>query len=134
YNPPPGFEGTDTFTYTVSNGSATNTGTASITVSGMIWFVNASAPPGDGRLTSPFNCFVGAGPCFSNSANDPGDNIFLYLGPYTGGITLKNDQKLIGQGASTTLAGIAGITLAPNSDALPALNNNPSTVTITTSA
>src|ERR1043166_7104137 len=133
YNPPPGFEGTDTFTYTITNGAQTNTGTASITVTGIIWFVTTAGGPGDGRLTSPFNCLTGAG-CYSASANDPGDNIFLYTGGHTGGITLKNNQKLIGQGASTTLGGVAGLTLAPNSDPLPALNNDPSTVIITTAA
>ncbi len=60
YNPPPGFEGADTFTYTVTDGAATSTGTATINVSGMIWFVDAAAAAGgDGRLTSPFNCLVG---------------------------------------------------------------------------
>lgn len=37
YNPPPGFEGTDTFTYTVTDaGGATNTATITFNVSGMI--------------------------------------------------------------------------------------------------
>ena len=100
YNPPPGFTGTDTFTYTVTDaGGATGTGTVTFNVSGMIWFVNAAAGGGgDGRLTTPFNCFVGAG-CFNGSANDPGDNIFLYSGAYTGGLTLKANQRVIGQGA-----------------------------------
>ena len=60
YNPPPGFVGTDTFTYNATDGTATATGTATMTVSGMIWFVNsASGTNGDGRLTNPFNCLRG---------------------------------------------------------------------------
>src|SRR6185436_886810 len=62
YNPPPGFEGTDTFTYTLSDNpnvltsAANRTATVSITVSGMIWFINnAASCPCDGRLTNPFN-------------------------------------------------------------------------------
>lgn len=40
YNPPPGFEGTDTFSYTISNVNGSNTATVSISVSGMVWFIN----------------------------------------------------------------------------------------------
>ena len=114
YNPAPGFEGTDTFTYTVSDGSGksdtANTATASITVSGMIWFVNGAASTnGDGRLTSPFQCLVGAG-CLSVAAHQAGDNIFLYGGTYTGGLTLLANEKLIGQGATASLSTITGIT------------------------
>ncbi|MEQ1920908.1 MAG: Ig-like domain-containing protein [Pyrinomonadaceae bacterium] len=127
YNPPPGFEGTagaaDSFTYTITDPDGlTGTGTVRFDVSGMIWFVDTSAATnGDGRLTSPYNCFVGAG-CFDPTApDDPGDNIFLYTGgTNSGGITLLANQKLIGQGAGATLASIAGITLAADSDALPA--------------
>src|SRR5262249_38084827 len=41
YNPPVGFEGTDSFTYTLthSNGK-TDMATVNLTVSGMIWFIN----------------------------------------------------------------------------------------------
>jgi hypothetical protein len=138
YNPAPGFTGIDTFTYTATDADGNNrTATVTLTITGMIWFVNsAAAAGGDGRLTTPFNCLVGAG-CFDPvAADDPGDNIFLYSGSYTGGLTLLNAQKLIGQGASsgTTLAVVAVVTVPANSDALPALNGNSGTVTVTTSA
>jgi hypothetical protein len=131
YNPPPGFEGTDTFTYTATNGSLNATGTTTFTVSGMIWFVNASAGAGgDGRLTNPFNCLVGAG-CFNGSANDPGDNIFLYSGAYTGGLTLKNNQRVIGQGASSSLSSITTLTPPAGSDAFPVTGGaNPTITTV----
>lgn len=151
YNPPPGFEGSnasgDKVTYTIRDagpdnvaGNAddkTDTAVATFNVSGMIWFVNSAAGVnGDGRLTSPFNCLRGPG-CFDSTttggaADEANDNIFLYNGTYTGGLTLLSGQKLIGQGATTTLAGIAGVTVPANSDALPALNGTPSNVTITT--
>ncbi|HEX7175544.1 MAG TPA: Calx-beta domain-containing protein [Pyrinomonadaceae bacterium] len=121
YNPGPGFEGADNFFYTLTNSAGSNVGQVTITVSDMIWFVNDDdpTPGGDGRLTNPFNCLVGAG-CFDQVAADgAGDNIFLYSGSYTGGLTLLNNETLIGQGAGDTLANIAGITLAPHSDALP---------------
>ncbi|HKY45103.1 MAG TPA: Ig-like domain-containing protein, partial [Pyrinomonadaceae bacterium] len=41
YNPAPGFEGSDSFTYTLNDGEGPgDTGTVSITVTGMIWFIN----------------------------------------------------------------------------------------------
>src|SRR5687768_2133699 len=123
YNPPPGFTGTDTFTYTITDGTGggTTTATATLTVTGLIWFVNSAAGAGgDGRLTAPFNCLVGAG-CFDPvAADEAGDNIFLYSGNYTGGLTVLNNQKVIGQGASQALDVIAGVTVPTFSDALPA--------------
>ncbi len=134
YNPAPGFTGTDTFTYTVTDGSgATGNGTVTFNVSGMIWFVQAGAPAGgNGRLTAPFNCLVGAG-CFdTTAADDPGDNIFLYSGAYTGGLTLLANQRFIGQGANLSISAITGLTPPTGSDPLPATGGvDPS---ITTSA
>ena len=136
YNPAPGFTGTDTFTYTVtdSNGG-TSTATVTLTVTSTIWFVNSvAAPGGDGRLTTPFNCLVGAG-CFDPvAADDPGDNIFLYSGNYTGGLTVLNNQKLIGAGASQSLATVAGVTVPTFSDPLPATGGaNPTITTVAAS-
>ena len=129
YNPAPGFEGSDSFTYTLTNSEGSNNATVSITVSGMIWFVNSAAGAGgDGRLTSPFNCLVGAG-CFDPvAADDPGDNIFLYSGSYTGGLTLLNNQRIIGQGAGASIASITGITVPSFSDPLPATGGTRPTV------
>jgi hypothetical protein len=133
YNPAPGFEGNDSFNYTITDSHGnTDSGTVSITVSGMIWFVDASAAGGgDGRLTSPFNCLVGTG-CFQPvAADDPGDNIFLYSGNYTGGLNLLANEKLIGQGSSVALALVAGTTPEPNSDPLPATGGaNPVITTV----
>jgi large repetitive protein len=132
YNPAPGFEGNDSFNYTLTDSSgATDGGTVNITVSGMIWFVDSSAAAGDGRLTSPYNCLTGAGCFFPAAPDDPGDNIFMYSGNYTGGLTLLANEKLIGQGAGNSLAAIAGITLAPNSDPLPSTGGaNPIITTV----
>ncbi|MCA1593451.1 MAG: cadherin-like domain-containing protein [Acidobacteria bacterium] len=148
YNPPPGFTGTDTVTYTITDtGGKTDTAVATFTVgngtatpgTNVIWFVNsAAATNGDGRLTNPFNCLRGPA-CFDSTttggaADDPGDLIFLFASgtAYAGGLTLLNNQKLIGQGASATLDTIAGVTVPPNSDPLPVDNGNPASVTITT--
>lgn len=124
YNPPAGYEGSDSFNYTAGNGFGSG-GSASvtITVSGMIWFINNTAAAGDGRLTSPFNTLAAFQAVNNGTGNNPavGDNIFIYTGSgdYTGGVTLLGTQKLIGDGSSSTLAALTGITLATGSDALP---------------
>ncbi len=137
YNPAPGFEGSDSFTYTVTDATGkTDTATVSITVSGMIWFVNAAAGSGgDGRLTTPFNCLVGAG-CFSPvAADDPGDNIFMFSGTYNdnAALVLLNNQKLIGAAATAPLATIAGVTVPTFSDALPGTGGASPVITSTAS-
>src|SRR6185436_6430846 len=61
YNPPAGYEGPDSFNYTISNAAGSDTGTVNLTVAGMIWFVNTNASActtlaaGCGRLTTPFS-------------------------------------------------------------------------------
>lgn len=118
YNPAPGFEGADTFTYTVGGASApSNTATVTVTVAGMIWFIDDSAAAGgDGRLTSPFDSIS----AFDGSAADQqNDNIFLYSGTYTGGLALQSGQALIGQGATASLSAITGLTPPSYSDPLP---------------
>ena len=139
YEPPPGFEGSDTFTYEIIDDEGqTDTARVDLTVSGMIWFIDSTAAAGgDGRLSSPFNCLVGAG-CFDTAAaDDAGDNIFVAAGSYTGGLTLLNNQKLIGDGSSSDLATITGISLPANSATLPTfsgvdpvLTNTGDTITV----
>ncbi|HKZ83155.1 MAG TPA: Ig-like domain-containing protein [Anaerolineae bacterium] len=107
YNPPPGFSGADTFTYTVDDGEGnTDQATVSITVGQVVWFIdNAVGGPGDGRFTSPFSSVANFN---SLAADDPGDYIFVYQGSgaYPGAFTLLNNQQLIGHGV--------GLTIAPN--------------------
>jgi uncharacterized repeat protein (TIGR01451 family) len=142
YNPPRGFTGADSFNYTLTNGGGSDVGTVVITVTDMVWFVNGNAATnGDGRLTSPYNCLNGAG-CLG-AANDgvgnnpaAGDNIFLYSSAtsYTGGLALLGGQKLIGQGASSSLAALAGIAFAPDSDPVPSTGGANPVITTTAPA
>ena len=150
YNPNPGYNGADSFTYTVTDAGAdntagnaddkTDTATATLTVSTPIWFVKSGAAPGgDGRLDTPFNCYTGASvaaatTCFSDTAADEaGDSIFLYDGSYTGGYALLADQRLVGQGASASLASLHNnVTVEPYSKPLPATDGTPAEVVITT--
>jgi len=118
YNPAPGFEGADTFTYTIAGASApNNTATVTVNVSGMIWFIDDSAAGGDGRLTSPFNSISAFN---SFAADGPNDNIFVYSGSYTGGLALQSGQALIGEGSTASLATVTGLTPPSYSDPLPA--------------
>ena len=122
YDPPPGFEATDTFAYTVEDmGGLTDTGMVTITVADMIWFIDntGGGSGGSGTLNDPFKRITD----FNSSLDpDPGDGIFLdETGTdYTDGITLKTDQTLIGEGATVPLDSALGITVPPFSLSLPA--------------
>lgn len=124
FNPAPGFTGTALFSYTVENGLGTSAAaTVSIPVTTPIWFVNASATAGgDGRIGSPFNCLVDSGSlCYDDSANDAGDVLFIASGPYANGgaLVLKATQRMIGQGATSSLATLTGLVNAADSPPLP---------------
>ncbi|MCC6189132.1 MAG: tandem-95 repeat protein [Anaerolineales bacterium] len=125
YKSAPGFEGTDTFTYTLSNITASAAATVEITVSGVVWFVDNTASAGDGRLGSPYNSLASLQ---GADTDDPGDVIFVYQGSgdYTGGLVLENNQALLGQGVTlgTALTSL-GITVAPNSATLPGAASSP---------
>lgn len=137
YTPPAGFEGTDTFTYGLSDGDTLTpnaTGTVRITVNEVIWFVNNSqGSQGNGTLNSPFNSLDGAGGYNAAAPDEAGDIVFLYSGSgnYSGGIALLNNQILIGQGASASIATIAGITVPPFGNPLPSTGGTRPTITST---
>jgi LPXTG-site transpeptidase (sortase) family protein len=104
FNPAAGFSGTDSFTYTISDVDAgTDTATVSITVGTPVWFINVLSPAGgNGRFTAPFNSITNFN---SLAADEAGDYIFIYSGSYgTTGITLLNNQQLIGNGVSFSLS------------------------------
>ncbi|HEX2094330.1 MAG TPA: Ig-like domain-containing protein, partial [Longimicrobiaceae bacterium] len=116
----PGFTGSDSFTYTATDGIATSTSTVTVAVPTRVWYVsNAGSAPGDGRDTSPFVRLKAA-----ESASAAGETIFLLTGNgsasgYDEGIVLKNGQSLTGQGISSnvmaTLNGHPVILLAAGS-------------------
>ena len=137
YNPPAGYEGADSFNYTISNAAGSDIGTVVITISGMIWFVNSSASScttingSCGRLTNPFSTLAAfetangnATPVVNGDVTSPeaGDHLFIYTGAgsYNSSLTLENNQRVIGQGAISSLQTLSGITPATDSDALPA--------------
>ena len=125
YEPPPGFVGTDTFEYTVTdNEGDTDTATVSITISDMIWFIdNSSGGANQGTLNNPFTSITD----FNNAqgASRPnaiaGDSIFIDggSGNYSTGITLQDNQILVGEGATATIETITGLTSPTFSNSLP---------------
>lgn len=143
YNPPAGFEGTDTFTYTLTNSEGSNSATVTVNVSGMIWFIDNNATActtlaaGCGRLTDPFSSLLAFAALNNGSGNNPAanDNIFVYesASDYAGPVTLLNGQRFIGQDATASLSSITGLTPPAGSDPLPATNSaNGVIVNITT--
>ena len=136
YNPAAGFRGpTDSFSYTLGNGTGlTNTATVTITINGMIWFIdNSLASNGTGRLSNPFNNLPSFAAINTPGANRPaaGDNIFLFrqvATNYAGPLTLLSNQKLIGQGATASLAVITGLTPPTYSVPLPATGGTNPTI------
>jgi len=144
YDPPPGYTGNDTFTYTVTCGTASATGTVTVPISGMIWFVDNNAAScttlaaGCGRLSSPFSSLAALAALNNGTGNNPAasDSIFIYESAtdYVGPLTLLSNQKLIGQDATTTLAAIAGVSPPASAASLPALASGNGTVARLTSA
>jgi large repetitive protein len=139
YNPPAGYEGADSFTYTIGNATGTDSATVALAVSGMIWFVNENAgAAGDGRLGTPFDTLQAFAAVNDGIGNHPANNdsIFLYesVTPYTiAGTTvaLRNGQRLIGQDhATSSLATLAGVVVPSGSIALPAMIPGGSTTNI----
>jgi len=132
YTPPPGFTGSDTYTYTLNDGNSvppaplTDMATVTFTVSNLIWFIdNASvAATSDGRLTSPFKTLAD----FNAGSAAAGDVIYIeHTGTaYTGGIVLQNGERLFGKGhtGAANLSGVLPFALAANSKTLPAINGS----------
>jgi Cadherin domain/Bacterial Ig domain/RTX calcium-binding nonapeptide repeat (4 copies) len=140
FDPPPNYSGNVTFTFTVDDdgcpGVATSDPvTVTINVTGpVIIFVNPSvAGPGDGRLSNPFK-FLSGNAGTTNDADDvdeAGDRIFVYnAAAATGGITLNDNEWLIGQGlgAATGFDTFFGITPPSGTITRPSFNATHSTV------
>src|SRR5262249_46977433 len=104
FDPNPGFTGSATVNYTVSDNGCPSPSqtsapaTITLTVTGpVIWFVNAAGGAGDGRLSSPFNSLASAA-----AVDASGHRIFLSTGTYSSDITLNSNEWLIGQGVTGT--------------------------------
>jgi hypothetical protein len=135
FRPNAGYSGAADFSYTVANGFGTSApATVSLNVGAPVWFVNAAAPTnGDGRFDSPFKDLGGTG-FASSTLDEANENIFLHSGNYSGGVTLLNGQKLIGQGSSGTFAQVLGATFPADSGTPPSLGGAGASPVISTTA
>lgn len=140
YNPPVGYQGVDTFSYTITDtsGFTSAPATVTVTVSGIIWFVNNTSTCSsncNGRLTNPFTTLDAFTSVNDGVGLHPANNhnIFVYESAtaytFVGGTLLRSGQKLIGQDATATLATIAGVT-APSGSTLPPMNTGGNATTI----
>jgi len=101
YFPPAGVGGaTDSFGYTVFDGTITATASVMIGLISRVWYVSADPqnPPQDGTLAAPFSTLAAA-----QTASSVGDGIFVYHGEYPENITLKDNQLLIGEGSGLVI-------------------------------
>ncbi len=113
----------DTFTYQLTDGSATVNGTATIdVVDALVWYANAAlASNGDGRSNAPFNTLASLQGADLDGA---GDVIFLYQGSYTGGLVLEADQMLLGQPEGLVVNnGLGAVTLVTAGGSNPTISN-----------
>ncbi|HVG08674.1 MAG TPA: Ig-like domain-containing protein, partial [Thermoanaerobaculia bacterium] len=111
YVPAAGFTGTDSFTFQVTDTLSTSTGTVNISVGTRVWYIrdvidSNNSAGGDGRSTNPFDSIV----AFNAATTNNGDIIFVFEGqtattPHIGSITLKDGQKLWGQGIDLNVPG-----------------------------
>jgi hypothetical protein len=98
----PGYTGTDSAPYVVTDGIAADTSEVTLNVASRVWYVqNTAAAPGDGRDASPFATLAQA-----EAASTAGETILVLFGDVSingmdAGITLKAGQSLIGQGISS---------------------------------
>ena len=135
YTPPAGFVGSDSFEYTVRDAQGLDglsQGKVTLTVANPVWFIDDSDLTADdataGTLANPFNSIAAFNTRNNGGLGNAGDGhgVFLYrgLGAPAGAFALRNAQVLLGQGvaiSSTTL----GFSLAPFSEALPAVSSPP---------
>jgi hypothetical protein len=133
YTPPAGCTPTsDTFSYTVTDGSLTSTTMVTVNLLGCVWYVDQARPSdGTGTAGSPFLSLAH----FQASRVDrAGDTLSLAPGGYTGGLPLLAGEAVLGTTSplvvpdggvgSTTLLAAAGSTNPSLAGGLVLATNN----------
>jgi hypothetical protein len=116
YDPPVGFEGFDSFAYTISDGEEQAVASAVIEVVDLVWYVDSSVDTvfsGTGTSGDPYSR-TDAVRSTSGDIDEPGDIIFLYQGTsdgtagnaYQGGLAVEENQRVVGEPAGLTVDGV----------------------------
>ncbi|MBK7872226.1 MAG: cadherin-like domain-containing protein [Saprospiraceae bacterium] len=147
YVPAAGYIGSDQFTYTINDATIPDgatpiagdiTATVTITISNMIWFIDNSsvAALSDGRRSSPFKTLASFESVNGTGGLNPAAGHTIYIEHtgtnYAGGVSLENNQIVIGEGHSGTSTMVANenlsvalsFALAPFSLALPNIDGS----------
>ncbi|MDX1943496.1 MAG: Ig-like domain-containing protein, partial [Saprospiraceae bacterium] len=142
YVPAAGYTGSDQFTYTINDATIPDgatpiagdiTATVNITISNMIWFIDNSsvAALSDGRRSSPFKTLASFESVNGTGGLNPAAGHTIYIEHtginYSGGVSLEDNQIVIGEGHTGTstmvpnenLSVALSFALAPFSLALP---------------
>src|SRR5258708_3996819 len=121
FTPRAGFSGTTAFTYVISNPNGSSTGTVSLVVSNMVWYVDSGSGSAiaDGRYNTPFKTLAAFNAVNNGGPGNPGTNNSILLraktNPYTNGLVLITGQRLGGEGYSRGVAAGSGFAFAPAS-------------------
>lgn len=105
YQPPTGFTGTDSFTYTVSDGNGgTDTGRVTVTLNERVWYVTAREANGDGSSERPFGQLDEA----LKMGSAEGDTVYAYndevfVQPF---VNVPSDTRLLGEGTPLICDGV----------------------------
>ncbi|HEX8169722.1 MAG TPA: Ig-like domain-containing protein [Thermoanaerobaculia bacterium] len=111
---------------------ASTTGTVTIVVTNMVWYVNGSAgASGNGTSIAPYNSFAFLSG--SGDLDNPGDTIYVESSVVSGSIAMEANQHLIGQGVALTLlqSNAAPYTLAAAGSRPRILGGSATPVTVT---
>jgi len=122
YTPNVGNTATDSFTYTATSNGVSVTRSATITFTGMVWYVDNATVSGtnDGRSNTPFTALSDV-----TGVSSIGDYIYVSKGsgPTTGSYTMLDSQKLIGAGATLNV-GSGVLVVAGNAANTPTLSGS----------
>jgi hypothetical protein len=131
FTPGPGAT-TASFQYVVTDapsaGSpASTTGTVTLTLSEMIWYVNGSGPSGNGTSRLPYSNFASLdGPGGVGDVDAPNAYIFVHTSAVTGSIGLELNQRLLGAGVGLTVSSYPLVPVGLN----PTVTSAADTVTV----
>ena len=105
YEPPAGAANTTrTFCYTVTGGDTANI-VFTLQNTELVWFVDAAAAAGGlGNQARPFQTLAAAA-----AVDTPADTLYIADGNYTCGITLANNERVLGDGSTQALVAFTGI-------------------------